>query len=320
MLSVATNDLIASIENSPSLLVKLNAPAQVSIEAAVSSASHTILANAYPAQTNTLDAILSEQLGQIADGSGKSNGVAFGKAVAEAIIALRSTMALMATRSTSARQLQGIGDQPVQCLMWPQTPYWKDVAPFALAELDSFLPPAPPSLGSQEYADAVNEVKSLGAVTSTTRTPEQTQIARFWSDGAGTYTPPGHWNLIAADLANQKGLSLGESARLMAMLNTSLSDVGIAAWKVKYSNDLWRPITAIREAGSDNNDATVADSSWTSLLITPPHQNTFRGIAALVRQRLECCPSTLAKINRSRQHQLDSRVFSAASLALPRCR
>ncbi len=158
-----------------------------------------------------------------------------------------------------------------------QTPYWKDVAPFALAELDSFLPPGPPSLGSQEYADAVNEVKSLGAVTSTNRTPEQTQIARFWSDGAGTYTPPGHWNLIAADIANQKGLSLGESARLMAMLNTSLSDVGIAAWKVKYSNDLWRPITAIREAGSDNNDATVADSSWTSLLITPPHPEYVSG-------------------------------------------
>ncbi len=120
MLSVATHDVLAAIENNPTLMVRLNAPTSISVEAAVSSASHAILSIAYPAQTSSFDATLAQQLGQIVDGTAKSNGISFGLAVAEAIIAFVRTTASMDISNTLARQLLGIGDQPVQCLMWPK--------------------------------------------------------------------------------------------------------------------------------------------------------------------------------------------------------
>ena len=149
-------------------------------------------------------------------------------------------------------------------------PQWKNVTPFALTSGDQFRPDAPPSLTSQTYADALNEVKSLGSVGSSTRTTDQTQIARFWADGSGTVTPSGHWNQIAKTAAQAEGNSVSENARLFAKLNVALADAGIAAWDAKYTYNFWRPITAIQKADQDGNDATTADINWSSLIVTPP--------------------------------------------------
>src|SRR5207249_5447352 len=61
------------------------------------------------------------------------------------------------------------------------------------------------------YAQAFAEVKALGRIDSPTRTADQTQIANFWADGAGTATPPGHWNVIAQDVARARGTTLARS-------------------------------------------------------------------------------------------------------------
>jgi len=66
----------------------------------------------------------------------------------------------------------------------------------------SFALPPRRNYGSDDWADDFNEVKSLGKSDSSTRTADQTAIARFWADGAGTITPAGHWNQIAAKLAD----------------------------------------------------------------------------------------------------------------------
>jgi len=95
-------------------------------------------------------------------------------------------------------------------------PQWADLQPFVMDSAAEFRPAGPPALDSAEYAAAVNEIESLGQATGSTRTPEQTQIARFWSDGAGTYTPPGHWNQIAEEQARQHNNSLVQNARLFA--------------------------------------------------------------------------------------------------------
>ena len=87
-------------------------------------------------------------------------------------------------------------------------PQWAHLTPFAMTSTDQFRPIAPPNLTSQTSAAAYNEVKSLGQSDSTTRTADQTEIARFWADGAGTYTPAGHWNQIARQIALQRGNSL----------------------------------------------------------------------------------------------------------------
>ena len=128
----------------------------------------------------------------------------------------------------------------------------------------------PPALNSAAYADDFNLTKQLGAKNSTARTAEQTTIAHFWADSPGTVTPPGHWNVIARELAVQRGNSMEENARLFALLNIAQADAGILCWDCKYACNLWRPITAIQNADLDENPATEKNAKWTPLLATPP--------------------------------------------------
>src|SRR5262249_18523566 len=119
-------------------------------------------------------------------------------------------------------------------------PQWPQVTPFTMTDGAQFRPPGPPPLTSPEYAAAFNEVKALGGRDSAVRTAEQTTIARFWADGAGTATPPGHWNVIARDVARAHDATLPENARLFALLNLAAADAGICAWDAKYADNFWR--------------------------------------------------------------------------------
>ena len=147
-------------------------------------------------------------------------------------------------------------------------------------------------MGSHRWAEQFNQVKQLGATNSTVRTPAQREIALFWADGAGTETPPGHWNKIAQQLARKRKYGLVETARLFAALNVAMGDAGIVCWETKYAYNWWRPITAIRNAASDGNSETEPDPTWTPLLITPPFpehvsgHSTFSGAAAAVLAEL----------------------------------
>jgi hypothetical protein len=132
-----------------------------------------------------------------------------------------------------------------------------------------FRASGPPELTSSAYAQAHDEVRQLGAANSVTRTAEQTDIARFWADGAGTITPPGHWNQIAQTVVQSKNLSLVDEARLFALLNIAEADAAILCWDTKYFTNFWRPITAIREADTDGNPGTVQVADWQPLLTTP---------------------------------------------------
>jgi hypothetical protein len=162
----------------------------------------------------------------------------------------------------------------------PLLPQWGDVRPFVIAGPDQFPVPGPRALTSQEWADSYNEVKDLGAADSTLRTAEQTRIARFWSDGLGTYTPPGHWNQIAEVVAQDRSISVADSARLFAWLNLAMADAAIVTWAVKYATDFWRPSTAIPLAEADGNDRTQADADWTPLLVTPAFPEYVSGHSA----------------------------------------
>jgi membrane-associated phospholipid phosphatase len=148
-------------------------------------------------------------------------------------------------------------------------PQWATVTPFCIPSDSAFRPPQQPDLDSPEYTAAFDEVKSLGARDSTTRTAKQTEIARFWFGGAGTFTSGGYWNLIAQEVAAQRGDSLVQNARLFALLNLAQADAYFAVWDAKYTYNFWRPVTAIRAADTDGNDATTPDPGWTPLLVTP---------------------------------------------------
>ena len=133
-----------------------------------------------------------------------------------------------------------------------------------LAGLSQFRAPGPPALTSAAYAADVNETKALGAAASTTRTAEQTEIARFHTEPPFNFWPR---NLrVFATTAD----GVASQARLMAMLWVALADSLDACFESKYTYLAWRPISAITLDG-DGNDATIIDPAWTPVLPTPNH-------------------------------------------------
>ena len=152
-----------------------------------------------------------------------------------------------------------------------QTPQWPDVTPFALNSGSQFRPGPPPALTSAAYTAAFNEVKDLGSATSTVRTAQQTDVARFWEGKAGTPQIAGYWNEIAENAATSQGNTLDQDARLFAELNVALADATIANFDAKYTYNRWRPVTAIQLADQDGNPDTVADPSWLPLNNTANH-------------------------------------------------
>lgn len=159
----------------------------------------------------------------------------------------------------------------------PEFPHWGKVKPFVVDDVTKFRAPPPPALDSARYAEEINEVRDLGGKESKMRTAEQTMIAKFWADFSYTSSPAGHWNEIAREMCRSKKLPLTESAHFFALLNTALADTCITIWDTKYHYNLWRPVTAIRRADEDGNDATTADPKWEPLLKTPPHPDYVSG-------------------------------------------
>lgn len=162
----------------------------------------------------------------------------------------------------------------------PELSYWSYTQPFVLEKASQFRLPPPPSLDSPEYAAAFNEVKELGAKHSQTRTADQTEIAEFWSCFSYTSTPAGHWYEIATKVSRDERLDFLDSVRLLALINLSMADAGIACWDTKYTYEFWRPIQAIRLADKDDNPATQPDPTWDSLLEAPPHPEYTSGHGA----------------------------------------
>jgi len=234
------------------------------------------------------NATLEESLSIVADGNAKAKGLELGKKVGDAILERRANDGSNAASNYRVGNDPGDWNRTAPDSLPPMLPQWQNLMPFAIPRSNSFRPAQPPALGSDQYAQAVDEVFRLGRLDSSARTAEQTEIALFWADGGGTATPPGHWNRIATDVINQQKLSIIESARTMALLNIALADAAIVSWDAKYHYDLWRPIDAIRKADADNNPATIADPFWFPLLKTPPFptytsgHSTFSGAASAV--------------------------------------
>jgi hypothetical protein len=261
----------------------------ISRESTVASAAHRALVRLYPAYEGALNGLLATRLAEMSAGPARDNGVVLGRSVADNMLALR------VPDGWDNNYIHEGGTEPGRWRPSPPgyqyglAPHWGKVAPFAIPGTEGFLPGPPPALDSAEYAEAFERVKRLGAADSTARTPDQTQIAQFWSDLPGqTASPPGKWNLIAQRLAEQQHNTLYQNARMLALLNISLADAGIVCWEVKYVYDFWRPEDAIHLAGMDGNPATLADPTWTPLLPTPPFpeywsgHSTFSGAAAEV--------------------------------------
>jgi hypothetical protein len=281
------------------------AAAGAAAEAAVAAAAHTVLMGLIPAfgappQRAEAQALVEEAyraaLAALADGPARQGGVAIGQAAGEAMLALRREDG--ATRPAAYTPASGPGrwrphpnpEPPNPPIKDPKLapgfaasmlPGWGNVAPFTLLSSAQYWLPGPPALTSAQYAREFNEVKTLGGQASSARTAEQTEIARFWFEG------PGAWYRIARAVAEARRLDAWDSARALAVTSLAMADTYIAGFKIRYVYDFWRPVTAIREAADDGNDATVADPAWNSLQNTPAvsdypsTQSLFSGAAAV---------------------------------------
>ncbi|MGE3821031.1 MAG: phosphatase PAP2 family protein [Isosphaeraceae bacterium] len=270
----------------PAYLVHAKAPRGASASAAAVGAAHEALVATFPTEAALFDAALAQSIAGLGSGRGVSLGLDLGASVARRIVAVRTDDGARESVSYSPGSDPGDWRPTPPAFTAALLPQWAGVDPFVIPSGDAFRPAPPPALNSPEYAEALNEVKALGAAVGAVRSADQTEVAQFWADGVGTATPPGHWNAIAEDLSRARRESLAQSARTFALLNLSLADSAIACWDSKYAYDLWRPITAIRLADADGNPATAADAGWSSLIATPPFpsynsgHSTFSAAAA----------------------------------------
>jgi hypothetical protein len=247
-------------------LVFRAAPIGADVNAAAASAAAQSLTKLYPRQKRFLAAELRESLADIPDGRSERDGVRYGKYVANRMVAWRRP------DGSSRDAFYEPGNRPGDWV--PTAPDFStavhpgagDISPFAINDVDDFVPVPPPRLDSAEYAAAYNEVYDLGDRFSPFRTEDQTQIGLFWAyDRRELGTPVALYNQVLQTVATQQGNSLAANARLFATANVAMADAGIAAWACKYVDNLWRPITGIRNGDLDGNADTIADTEWEPL-------------------------------------------------------
>ena len=271
MVHGAVFDAVNSVERGHDpYLIEVGAPRWASAEAAAAVAAHDVLVGLFPAKQADYDAALAASLDAVPDGRAEDAGAEVGHAVAAAMLADRQgdgadvVTPYVTTTGPEAWQ-------PTPGVVAPLMPQFAAVEPFAIRAPDQFRAAAPPSIMSDAFERAFDEVKAIGERDSTTRTLEQTEIARYWAGPLLTIQPPGQWNRIARTVATAQGNSLAENARLFAQLNFAMADGIVTAWDTKYHYKFVRPVTAIRNAASDGNPDTDADTAWTPLLGTPGH-------------------------------------------------
>jgi hypothetical protein len=248
-------------------------------DAAVAAAAHEALVALYPSLAAQLDEELRQSLADIPDGDARREGLRVGKEVAGRILALRRDDG-SAARPVVRAIGDGAGDYrptPPDFPAQPQFTHWARVTPFALRRASQFRPHRPPALTSPAYADAVNEVRSLGTATGTDASADEALTGRFWNGPIQDY-----WNEIAQDAALSRHLTTAETARLFGLLDLTLADCVIAFYDAKYTYSVWRPVTAIRAAGADHNAETDGDTTWLPAVGKTPPDPSYPGAHAVI--------------------------------------
>lgn len=237
-----------------------------SVQAAVAAAARTVLNTYLPDQAANVDAEYNAYLATLT--GGVADGVAVGEAAANDLISLRTGDGLKAPTPAYGQ----IG--PIVPGKWQlqsstqsaQTPWLATMRPFLLEGASQFRAPPPPAITSDRYAGDVNETEAYGAVNSTVRTKDQTDIAYFWVGNNVN-----QFNVTMQNVVAQHHMDIDDAAHLFAMGMIVTADAGMGCYDSKFFYEFWRPITAIRNADKDGNPDTTADPNWSPLLSTPTH-------------------------------------------------
>ncbi len=255
-------------------------PAGAEADAAVAAAvaAHDVLTALFPGQQALLHATLEATMLDAGVGPAVEQGKQLGAASAAAMLARRAEDGSRTEETYRPGNLPG-NNRYVPGFDFIAAPHWRSVVPFTMRTTDQFRVTPPPALTSTRYAADFNEVKATGSkAADAQRSTEQTQYAAYWYE----FSDIG-WNRIARSVARDKPQDLWDRARSFALLNAVMADAYIAGWDSKMHYDLWRPVSAIREAAHDGNPATEPDPKWTPLLTTPPiqdHPSTHSALGA----------------------------------------
>jgi hypothetical protein len=242
--------------------LKLVADRKTSGETAAAMAGHDVLVSLYPDQKSGLDALLAETLNLVEDGAARERGVILGRQAAADILQLRGGDG--SELSESYRPVTQPGLYVPTTL--PAASTVSGFTPWVMSSAAQFRPAAPPALTSETWTRDLNEIREFGGLNSKTRTAEQTDIGKFWFlTGARTYNP------VVQQVARHKQMDLLDCARLFALASMAAEDAFIAVFDAKYTFNLWRPVTAIRNADQSGNTATPRDAGWLPLGDTPMH-------------------------------------------------
>lgn len=281
MMHIAMFDAVNAIEGGyRSYGGRIPAARNASTDAAAAQAAHDVLVGLLPAQTPAFDAALTAQLAKIGPVRGEL-GAQVGREAARRILERRANDGWSVPQTFTPPALPGVW-QPTPPAFAPAAfAQAGDVKPFALPTPYYYLPRRPPALNSQEYADAVNEIKAIGGATSSVRTADQTVLARNWASVGYKELWSAQWNHVARDTARFAGLSQIETARLFALINIAMADGVQTAQASKYVFQMWRPVTAIQRANEDLNPLTEADPTWMPLLTTPPYPSYAGNMACI---------------------------------------
>lgn len=253
-----------------------------SLDAAVASASRDVLIALAPGQRERIEQEYATALARIHGGRGKEDGIALGQQAARANLERRASDGIVAgpwppTDGPITQPVYEPSGKPGDYDFTPPFdappmgpialfPGWGKLTPFAIESVRRHRLRGPDDLRSPRYARDFNKLKADGALASTTRTPDQTATAFFWFEGFGT------WNDLARTAIDRQRLDPWQAARILALMNFAATDASIVCFAAKYEFHFWRPFTAIRRAGEDDNDATDPDPEWRPLLWSEPGQ------------------------------------------------
>jgi hypothetical protein len=264
MVHVAMFDAVNSIgRRYQPYLVQLPTGPATSKDAAAAAAAAAVLATVDAKTAGEMKTTLATYLASIDDeAAAKTDGVKLGEAIAAKVLEWRAHDGHDAVDDYRPRTTPGVY-VPTAITAGSN---WSKVKPFAMTTASQFRPGPPVSQSSKEWATDYNEIKDYGGKTSAKRSPQQTEIARFWlMVGPPAYHP------FVRQLVIAKQMSVDDSARLMALAAVGLNDALIAVFEAKYHYNFWRPITAIRNGDIDDNDLTERDASWQPIDNTPMH-------------------------------------------------
>lgn len=234
----------------------------VATEAAVAAANRASLVKLFPQQEAAINTAYRDAIAKLADSPARAAGIAAGEQAGTRVVAWRASDGAAAADRYVPHAAPGayVPTASVATPQWPGRMTWLMDSP------SQFRPGPPPAMNSAQWVRDYNEVKAVGAKASRVRTPEQTEVAKFWE-----YSLPPIYQNVARSVALMPGRSVAQNARMFAAASQAMDDALVAVMDAKYQYGFWRPVTAIRNGDRDDNPATEAEAGWTPFIENPMH-------------------------------------------------